>query len=265
MGPLGVTPSKTHIYSGSIKGIMVSKSTEDILAVIGVVGALGIGGYAVYRLVSSLTSPGCTTPGTPCYSATQPYVNALQGCMNEWTNTLNAYLQEDNKAGTSLTAQQQANLNYIMNSCVIPQETQLGKALQPYNWQASMVTIATDVVITAGVLVFIKISPSVIRGIVNSLRTTSVMRTGPEMGSATTNLALRVSAPELDSSTLSAWADTGVYNWTSNLEALDASSYQTLVEQGIITADTADTLYSTAVDAMEADAEDTAVYLAEFL
>ena len=128
-----------------------------------------------------------------------------------------------------------------------------------------MVTIAKYVVITAGVLVFVKISPSVIQGIINALRTTSVMRTGPEMGSATTNLALRVSAPELDSSTLTAWADTGVYNWTSNLEALDASSYQTLVEQGIITADTADTLYATATDVMEADAEDTAVYLAEFL
>jgi len=244
---------------------MVSKRTEDILTAVGVVGALGIGGYAVYRLVSSLTTPGCTTPGTACYSAVQPYVNALQGCMNEWTNTLNTYLEEDNAAGTSLTQAQQANLNYIMNSCVTPQEQQLAKALQPYNWQANMVTIAKYVVITAGVLVFVKISPSVIQGIINALRTTSVMRTGPEMGSATTNLALRVSAPELDSSTLSAWADTGVYNWTSNLEALDASSYQTLVEQGIITADTADTLYSTATDAMEADAEDTAVYLAEFL
>jgi hypothetical protein len=244
---------------------MVSKRTEDILTAVGVVGALGIGGYAVYRLVSSLTTPGCTTPGTACYAAIQPELNALQACMNEWTSTLNAYLQEDNQAGTSLTQAQQANLNYIMNSCIIPQEKQLSKNLQPYNWQANMVTVAQYVVITAGVLVFVRIAPSVIRGIVNSLRTSSVMRTGPEMGSATTNMALRVSAPELDSSTLSAWADTGVYNWTSNLEALDASSYQALVEQGIITADTADTLYSTAVDAMEADAEDTAVYLAEFL
>jgi len=244
---------------------MVSKRTEDILTVVGVLGALGIGGYAVYRLVSSLTTPGCTTPGTACYSATQPYVNALQACMNEWTSTLNAYLQEDNQAGTSLTQAQQANLNYIMNSCVIPQEKQLGKALQPYNWQSNMVTIATEVVIAAGVLVFVRIAPSVIRGIVNSLRTTPTMRTGPEMGSATTNLALRISAPELDSSTLTAWADTGVYNWTSNLEALDASSYQALVEQGIITADTADTLYTTATTAMEADAEDTATYLLEFV
>jgi len=120
-------------------------------------------------------------------------------------------------------------------------------------------------VITAGILVFVKISPGVIRGIINALRTSQVMRTGPEMGSATTNLALRVSAPELDSSTLTAWADTGVYNWTSNLEALDAGSYQALVEQGIITADTADTLYTTATTAMEADAEDTASYLLEFL
>ena len=121
---------------------------RDILAVIGVVGALGIGGYAVYRLVSSLTTPGCTTPGTACYEATQPERNALQACMNEWTSTLKAYLEEDNKAGTSLTAQQQANLNYIMNSCVVPQERQLSKNLQPYNWQANMVTVAKYVVIT---------------------------------------------------------------------------------------------------------------------
>ena len=251
---------------------MVSKSTEDILAVIGVLGALGIGGYAVYKLVTSITSPitnpastGCTTPGTPCYSAIQPELNALQGCTNEYMSLLNTYIEEDNKAGTSLTQAQQANLNYIMNSCIIPQEEQLSKNLQPYNWQANMTTIAKYVVITAGILVFVKISPGVIRGIINALRTSQVMRTGPEMGSATTNLALRVSAPELDSSTLTAWADTGVYNWTSNLEALDAGSYQALVEQGIIDADTADTLYATATTAMEADAEDTASYLLEFL
>ena len=235
---------------------MVSKRTEDILTAVGVVGALGIGGYAVYRLVSSLTTPGCTTPGTACYSAVQPYLQELTACQTEWTNTLNTYLQEDNAAGTSLTQAQQANLNYIMNTCVNPAAKGASTAVQPFNWQANMTTIAKYAVITAGVLVFVRMSPSVIRGIINALRTSQVMRTGPEMGSATTNLALRVSAPELDSSTLSAWADTGVYNWTSNLEALDASSYQALVEQGIIDADTADTLYTTATTAMEDDAED---------
>ena len=185
---------------------MVSKRTEDILTVVGVLGALGIGGYAVYRLVSSVTTPGCTTPGTACYEAIQPELNAIQGCTNEYMSLLNTYLEEDNKAGTSLTQAQQANLNYIMNSCIIPQERQLSKNLQPYNWQANMVTVAKYVVITAGVLIFVKISPSVIRGIVNSLRTSSVMRTGPEMGSAAVNTTLRVQAPNLEPSTLSDWA-----------------------------------------------------------
>ena len=204
---------------------MVSKTTENILAVVGVLGALGIGGYAVYRLVTSVTTPGCTTPGTACYSAIQPELNALQACMNEWTSTLNTYLEEDNKAGTSLTQAQQANLNYIMNSCIIPQERQLSKNLQPYNWQANMVTVAQYVVITAGVLIFVRISPSVIRGIVNSLRTSSVMRTGPEMGSAATNLSLRVQAPNLEPSTLSDWAYRGVYNMTSDFQTLDQTNY----------------------------------------
>ena len=244
---------------------MVSKTTENILAVVGVLGALGIGGYAVYRLVSSVTTPGCTTPGTACYEAIQPELNALQACMNEWTSTLNAYLEEDNKAGTSLTQAQQANLNYIMNSCVIPQERQLSKNLQPYNWQANMVTVAQYVVITAGVLIFFKISPSVIRGIVNSLRTSSVMRTGPEMGSAAVNTTLRVQAPNLEPSTLSDWAYRGVYNMTSDFQALDQTSYSLLVEEGIIDEATADSLLSEATTAMEADAEDTAAYLLEFV
>jgi len=244
---------------------MVSKTTENILAVVGVLGALGIGGYAVYRLVSSVTTPGCTTPGTACYEAIQPELNALQACMNEWTSTLNAYLEEDNKAGTSLTQAQQANLNYIMNSCIIPQERQLSKNLQPYNWQANMVTVAQYVVITAGVLIFFKISPSVIRGIVNSLRTSSVMRTGPEMGSAATNLSLRVQAPNLEPSTLSDWAYRGVYNMTSDFQALDQTNYSLLVEEGVIDEATADSLLSEATTAMEADAEDTAAYLLEFV
>ena len=242
---------------------MVSKRTEDILTVVGVLGALGIGGYAVYRLVSSVTTPGCTTPGTACYSAIQPYLNALQGCMNEYESTLNTYLEEDNKAGTSLTAQQQANLNYIMNSCVIPQETQLGKALQPYNWQANMVTVAKYVVVGAVVYAVIRASPQIVRGILNALRTAP--RTGAEMGSAAVNTTLRVQAPNLEPSTLTDWAYRGVYNMTSDFQALDQTSYSLLVEEGVIDEATADSLLSEATTAMEADAEDTAAYLLEFV
>jgi len=242
---------------------MVSKSTEDILAVIGVVGALGIGGYAVYRLVSSLTSPGCTTPGTPCYSATQPYLNALQACTNEYVSLMNTYLQEDNKAGTSLTQAQQVNLNYIMNSCIIPEETQYSKALQPYNWQSNMVTVAKYVVIGAVVFAVIYTSPRIVSGILNALRTAP--RTGPEMGSTAMNATLRVEAPNLEPATLTSWANTGVYNMTSDFQTLDQTNYSLLVEEGVIDEATADTLYATAVDTMEADAEDTASYLLEFV
>jgi len=242
---------------------MVSKTTENILAVVGVLGALGIGGYAVYRLVSSVTTPGCTTPGTACYSAIQPYLNALQGCMNEYESTLNTYLEEDNKAGTSLTQAQQANLNYIMNSCIIPSATNVGKALQPYNWQANMLTVAKYVVTGAVVYAVIRASPQIVSGILNALRTAP--RTGPEMGSAAVNTTLRVQAPNLEPSTLSDWAYRGVYNMTSDFQTLDQTSYSLLVEEGVIDEATADTLYSTAVDAMEADAEDTAAYLLEFV
>ena len=242
---------------------MVSKTTENILAVVGVLGALGIGGYAVYRLVSSVTTPGCTTPGTACYSAIQPELNALQGCMNEYESTLNTYLEEDNKAGTSLTQAQQANLNYIMNSCVIPQERQLSKNLQPYNWQANMVTVAKYVVVGAVVYAVIRASPQIVRGILNALRTAP--RTGPEMGSAAVNTTLRVQAPNLEPSTLTDWAYRGVYNMTSDFQALDQTNYSLLVEEGVIDEATADSLLSEATTAMEADAEDTAAYLLEFV
>ncbi len=242
---------------------MVSKTTENILAVVGVLGALGIGGYAVYRLVSSVTTPGCTTPGTACYSAIQPYLNALQGCMNEYESTLNTYLEEDNKAGTSLTQAQQANLNYIMNSCIIPSATNVGKALQPYNWQANMVTVAKYVVVGAVVYAVIRASPQIVSGILNALRTAP--RTGAEMGSAAVNTTLRVQAPNLEPSTLSDWAYRGVYNMTSDFQALDQTSYSLLVEEGVIDEATADSLLSEATTAMEADAEDTAAYLLEFV
>ena len=52
---------------------------------------------------------------------------------------------------------------------------------------------------------------------------------------------------------------------TSDFQTLDQTNYSLLVEEGIIDADTADTLYATATTAMEADAEDTASYLLEFL
>jgi len=71
-------------------------------------------------------------------SAVQPYLQELTACQTEWTNTLNTYLQEDNVAGTSLTQAQQANLNYIMNTCVNPAAKGASTAVQPFNWQANM-------------------------------------------------------------------------------------------------------------------------------
>ena len=91
------------------------------------------------------------------------------------------------------------------------------------------------------------------------------MRTGPEMGSAVTNLSLRVQAPNLEPSTLSDWAYRGVYNMTSDFQALDQTNYSLLVEEGVIDEATADSLLSEATTAMEADAEDTAAYLLEFV
>jgi len=241
---------------------MVSKGTEDILAAVAVVGALGIGGYVAYRLVSSLTNPGCTTPGTPCYSAIQPYVYVLQSCMNEYESTMNAYLQEDNKAGTSLTSAQQTNLNYIMNSCIIPAAKDVSSALQPYNWQSNMVTVAKYVVVGAVVYAVIRASPQIVKGILGALRTTP--RTGPEMGSAAMNTTLRVEAPELEPATLTSWANTGVYNMTSDFQTLNQTNYFLLVEDGVIDEATAESLLSDSNAAMEADAEDTASYLLDF-
>lgn len=240
---------------------MVSKDTEDFLLKLGVVGGvLGLGGYAVYRLVSAATTPGCTTPGTACYSAIQPTLQGLQGCQNEYSSLLSTYTSEDNANGTALTPQQKANLNYIMDSCVQPYIVVLSRQLQPYNFQNTIVEVAEFVVVGALVYALVRVSPTVIRGIVNSLRTQP--RTAPEMASQTVNATVRALAPELSPSTLTSWQGE-VVSYSSDLVSYDAAAYQQYVELGVLDAAEADSLLSEAGDAMLADAEDTATLLAE--
>ncbi|MEM0159790.1 MAG: hypothetical protein QW393_03455 [Candidatus Micrarchaeaceae archaeon] len=83
-----------------------------------IVGGVGAAGYLTYYLIQQLTGTqggSCMTPGTPCYTAINPYAQTYQTCANEYAQNLSNYLAEDNKNGTGFTTAQLSNLNYLAN------------------------------------------------------------------------------------------------------------------------------------------------------
>ncbi len=80
----------------------------------------GIGGviYLGYYFIKQYSGPlggSCATPGTPCYTAVQPYYQAWQICATQYSTYLSQYLQEDSANNTGLTQTQLTNLNYLTN------------------------------------------------------------------------------------------------------------------------------------------------------
>jgi hypothetical protein len=129
-----------------------SYATEGIpwwgkLALIG--GGVGIAGYLAYYAINSLVNPGppggsCTTPGSPCYTALQPYQEQFNECATQYNQYLQQYLQQDSANGTGLTAGQQDNLNYL-TQCMNTAAGNIGKVAKQYEPENVVDILATAV------------------------------------------------------------------------------------------------------------------------
>ncbi len=83
-----------------------------------IAGGIGVAGYLAYYAIGQLTGPtggSCTTPGTPCYEALQPYQQQFNTCSQQYATYLNQYLKEDSANGTGFTSAQLSQLNYLEN------------------------------------------------------------------------------------------------------------------------------------------------------
>jgi len=92
----------------------MSGGEKALIAGIGVAGAIG----AAYYLLKPYTGTGgsCTTTGSACNTAIQPYQTQFNQCWNAYMGLLNTFTTENIKAGvTGLSAAQQADLAPYMN------------------------------------------------------------------------------------------------------------------------------------------------------
>jgi hypothetical protein len=127
-----------------------SYATEGIpwwgkLALIG--GGVGIAGYLAYYTINQLTGPSggsCTTPGSPCYNALQPYQEQFNECATQYNQYLQQYLQQDSANGTGLTTGQQDNLNYL-TQCMNTAAGNIGKVAKQYEPENVVDILATDI------------------------------------------------------------------------------------------------------------------------
>jgi len=147
----------------SSTGQAFSNATEGIpwwgkLALIG--GGVGIAGYLAYYTINQLTGPSggsCTTPGSPCYNALQPYQQAFQICANEYAKNLQQYINEDNANGTGFTSAQLNVLNQL-EACMNQNASQISKIAKQYEPENPLDVAVTIIAAAVGAAIVLYIS-----------------------------------------------------------------------------------------------------------
>ncbi len=210
----------------------MKESEQLVVALAGIAGAVGIGYVVVTKLIPGASSAQCTTPGSACYSALQPYAQEYQTCANQYAANLQAYLQENNANGTGLTSAQITNLNYL-TQCMNQAAQNMAKVAQQYNVNPLAVLESWGTVIIEGALVIIGIKylgPSLVTVLrsgataaSNALQ--SIVRGSVSNGTVTADSAsaLSLSLPSVD----------------DTIQYYDQSLLDTLSIEGVITAEEA--------------------------
>jgi hypothetical protein len=234
-----------------------SANVNAVLKGLLVIGGLAIGGYGVYRVVQSLAGPpggACNDPTSPCYTATQPYVQQINSCTNQYNSYLAQFIAQDAAAGTSFTQLQLDTLAQL-RSCINQNAASLGQAAQQYIGGQSLnfmvYSISTAVALGIGSYFGAK-AVNVLRGFKVSA--------APKTGSAAADL--------MNNTGIAASVDNGVVTSASaSAFASDAQGYSAAfeAENAGILEDTYTALDILSVEAAAADAELDSVYFADDL
>ncbi len=202
-----------------------------------VVGGIALGYYALRSLFAGSS---CTTPGSACFTAAKPYLDAWQICANQYAADLKQYYAENNTAGIGLTSTQLSNLQYLTD-CMNMNAAAAGKAAIAAN--PSFTTIIQNVLeswggyIIAGVLAYKLITslPSVITKI----------RSGSNVANA---LKQRVTQDAIDDGTITAASATaeitGTQTLAQDITTSNSSFFAELATADIIVAQEADMIIS---------------------
>ena len=232
-------------------GRYYSANTGAVLKGVAVVGAIGIGAYAVYKIVGTL-SPNCTTPGSACYSALSGYTTQLNDCSTLFAQYSNQFVSADAAAGTGLTAAQEQELSYYQ-TCMNDSAASIASTSAGYN-QDPISTLAfyasAGIVIAATAWGLSKIIPT--------LNITGLARSGTAAASALYNSTVRalVNAgviPADSAAALAANVQSDAATYASN----DAAFWNSLSALNVISVDEATSAVAEETDAFGQDFTDT--------
>ncbi|MEM3862242.1 MAG: hypothetical protein QW203_07165 [Thermoplasmatales archaeon] len=225
-----------------------------------IVGGVGAAGYLTYYLIQQLTGTqggSCTTPGTPCYTAINPYAQTYQTCANEYAQNLSNYLAEDNKNGTGFTTAQLSNLNYLAN-CMNTASSNIANEAKKYAPQNPLVIVAYFAgiaIVTATSLYFGAKGVSILR---KTKSFSAGINNGFQAQQAMNDAAIQTSVADGD---ISADEASGINDQYSSMtqENINYSSQQIqqYAADDIITQEEADAVDSEVSTAMEDDAAET--------
>ncbi len=232
-------------------GRYYSANTGAVLKGLAVVAGLGIAGYAVYKIVGTL-SPNCTTPGSACNSALSGYTAQLNDCSTLFAQYSSQFITADAAAGTGLTAAQEQTLAYY-KTCMNDASNSIAGTSATYN-QAPLSTLfwaaSAGIIIAASAWGLSKIVPS--------LNITSVARSGTSVGSAIYNATIRqlVNAgliPPDSAAALSVNVQSDAATYASD----DAAFWNALSALDVISVEDATAAISEETDALAQDFADT--------
>lgn len=201
------------------------------LGAAGLAGTIGIGYYAVNRLIT----PACA-PGSACASAIQPYVNAWQFCANQYASIVKSDIQN----GVNLSTDSQ--LAYF-TQCMNANANEIANLSKQYNfnWEAVIEywgeTVIEGALIIAGAYVFFKSGGA------------GLIATAVRSGAAAANKLLHVitrfliNSGQITSTEASALTSE-LPSVQGLIQSYDDDLFNTLVTEEIITAEDAATLIS---------------------
>jgi len=241
-----------------------SYATEGIpwwgkLALIG--GGVGIAGYLAYYAISSLINPGpsggsCTTPGSPCYEALQPYQEQFNECATQYNQYLQQYLKEDSQNGTGLTTGQLNNLNYL-TQCMNTAAGNIGsvaKQYEPLEVPSILATAVGIAIVIAGVAIGARI---VFPKIYSTLKNNKPI-TGSDFANGSMQTQIRMA---VDDGTITPEQAADLSQQLPNISQNDISTNTDTLNQmaadEVLTQEEADALATEDADNIEADTEDT--------
>ena len=239
---------------------MARLTSEDAKAIAYIVAGLGGVGIVAY-FVYSLANPGpkggsCTTPGTPCYEALQPYIQEFNTCFSQYAQLLNTIVNSGNAPTDA-----QTTLLKQLRSCMDDAASNIAKTAYQYvpdSWS----NIVEEVVMGAVLVVMVGLGLSAVLNYLKARMANGQLATKPSNGAGIAALVFDAFTEYgaenglLTSTQIAAW-ETSVGDLSTDDISGVGTFYNSLLSAGVISAAAASAAINAETASIATDASST--------